>query len=170
MQLAAPPSATAATLTEGAGVAGIVITAGSAFPGVQGNRIQVVCTSGGSLTVTSSLISTGVLISIQTNGGASTVNQVVTAFNAAIPTNVAVASALSGGTGNLATFSQTALAGGASGVPVIILTSVNVTAGGTGKQSVTIQIQDASTGAAIDIAANAGNLVNLELFLKDAVA
>jgi hypothetical protein len=47
-----------------------------------------------------------------------------------------------------------------------VITGANVTGAGTGAQTVTLLVQNASTGAAADISENAGNIINLSLFVK----
>ena len=170
VQLASAPSAVSASLTEGSGVSGIVFTAGSAAKGLFGNEITVALVADTTLATTYTLTSTGVAIVVNLATGGNTVNQVIANFNAAIPTNWVVASALSGGTGTVAAFAATALSGGTSGGAEAIVVSANVTGvvqNGVTAQTITVQVIDPATGTPIDIAANAGNLINLSVFAKN---
>lgn len=162
LQFASAPTAVAATLTEGTGNAAILFTAGSAAAGIFGNNITVAALTDTTLATTFTLGTSSLDISVNLATGGSLASAVVTNFNAAIPANWVVASNPGTGGSNLVAFAKTALAGGTGGNLVVQALAIDVVSAKTVKVIVT----DPTTGAGTDIASNAGNIINIELWLK----
>jgi hypothetical protein len=143
--------------------------AGTSFPGTEGNSLKVAILTGGALSnaiTTSGGVTT---VSITINTGTTTPALLATYVNTTAASTLGdyiTVSAHTGTTAYSAFLSATALTGGISGGSLYAnLTSANATGAGTNPQEVIIQVQDAN-GNATDISANAGNLVNLMLFVK----
>jgi hypothetical protein len=161
-----PVSTAQAAVTVGTGTAALTVTAGSDFPGIEGNHLFLTIVQG---TVANyQFIESGnsLIITLPTAGITSASAE--TGFNAAIPSSVAVASG--GGVGTLLIHSAIALSGGTSATQPLIaqVQSANATGAGILPQQVLLQILNTTDGTATDVAAAPGNLVNLELFVQSA--
>jgi hypothetical protein len=126
-------------------------------------------TGGVGFNTTTTVTQVGNLLTIFLPVGGATAAQAETAFNAQIPSTFAIATLPGSGAGTLLVASQTSFTGGVAGVLVASFAGINVTSAGTGAQTCTVVVQNAATGAATDITSHVGNLVNIELTLKDAV-
>lgn len=174
VQLASVSQTTASYVwTDATDTDSVQFLAGPAFPGTLGNNLKVVVATGAALasTVTYSAGITTVTLTINT--GTTTPALLKTYVNTtAVSTLGGILSiGTTSGTTPFSVFlASTPLSGGASGAPQVLVQSANVTgavASGVTAQTITVQVQDASTGAATDIAAAAGNLINLTVFCKN---
>ena len=169
IQLAAAPATVQASATLGV-TNTVTLTAGAFFPGSLGNNLNFqINTGAGALSAVLTTDGSGKpLVLVTLASGGSLPSAIATAINAAINAGVGVAT--SAGVANITTaVGETSLASGASTALDPTIVAANVLTSGTGPLSVTVVLTNSVTGAPTDLAAATGTLVNLELFMKDAV-
>lgn len=152
----------------------ITVTAGSDYPGILGDNISVTILAGpGTLGVTMVPDTSGnhlnITIQLDSTAGNSIPSLVQTAFNAAVPVDVAQITAITG-VANIVAVAQTALAGGSNGA--ILEPQFGAINVAQGAQSVALALVNPSSGVAADFGASSdtltsGNLVHVDLILKN---
>jgi hypothetical protein len=173
LQVAASSGDTSASYTwvDSTDTNSTTFTAGTSFPGALGNNLKVAVLTGASLSNSITTVGGITTVNLTINTGTTTPALLQTYVNttaAATLSPYISISAISGTTPYSVFLAATALTGGASsGALQAVITAANVTGAGANTQSVIIQVQDANA-VATDISANAGNLVNLMLFVKSA--
>jgi hypothetical protein len=170
VQLASGGDTTASlTWTDATDSDSVQFLAGTSFPGALGNNLKVAVVTGSGLSNSIATAGGITTVTLTINTGTTTPALLKTYVNTTAAATLApyITIGTTTGTTPFSVFlAATALTGGASGGTLeAVIQSANVTGAGTGPQTVVIQVQD-QNGVATDIAANAGNLVNLLLFVK----
>ena len=167
LQLAAPAANVLAsyTWTDSTDSDSVTFQAGPGFPGTLGNNLKVVVATGSGLANSISYSGGITTVTITINTGTTTPALLATYVNTTAASTLGGIITISAHTGTTAFtvfLSSTALTGGSSAALDVQFGAIDVVT----NKTVVIEVFDANTGSGADISANAGNLVNVNLFLK----
>ncbi len=167
LQLAAAPAAVSAsyTWTDATDTDVTQFIAGPSFPGALGNNLKVIVATGGSLSSSVAYAAGIWTVTLQLNTGTTTPALLKTYVNTTAAATLGGFLTIGTATGTTpysVFLASTALTGGVAAALGVQLGAIDVVT----NKTVKLVVYDGAVGTGFDIAANAGNLINVELFLQ----